>query len=187
MTSLSAIVIPPVLEAYDFSGIGTLVDIAGGHGEILLSILSRYPQMKGVLVDLDHVVAGATPRIAARGLQARCTAVSGDFFKAVPEGGDAYIMKHIIHDWDDEKAAAILQNIRKVLRPNGRVLLLEAVIRPGNEPDFAKLLDIEMLLFPGGRERTEEEFEALFTRAGFAMTRIVPTKSPLCVIEARPR
>jgi hypothetical protein len=186
MTSMSAAVIPAVLEAYDFSHIGTLVDIAGGHGKVLTSILEKYPRMKGVLVDVDHVIAGAKARIEAAGLQGRCTAVAGDFFKAVPAGGDAYIMKHILHDWNDEQAAIILTNIRAQLkgRPNGRVLLLEAVIRPGNEPDFAKVLDIEMLLAPGGRERTEQEFKALFARAGFALSRIVATQSPVCVIEA---
>jgi hypothetical protein len=189
MTSMSAAVIPAVLEAYDFSVIGTLVDVAGGHGEVLMSILKTHAAMKGVLFDRDHVIAGAKPRIEAEGLQGRCTTASGDFFQAVPEGGDAYIMKHIIHDWDDEQAIAILRNIGKVLagRPGGRVLLLESVIRPGNEPDLGKLIDIEMLLMPGGRERTEAEFDALFARAGYTMTRVVPTKSPLSVIEARPR
>jgi hypothetical protein len=189
MTSMSAAVIPAALEAYDFSGIGTLVDVAGGHGQVLTSVLRQYPQMKGVLFDVDHVIAGAKARIEAQGLQARCTTVSGDFFEAVPAGGDAYIMKHIIHDWQDDRAQLILENIRKVLkgRSEGRVLLLESVIRPGNEPDFGKVIDLEMLVTPGGRERTEQEFDALFTRAGYTVTRVIPTKSPLSVIEARPK
>jgi ubiquinone/menaquinone biosynthesis C-methylase UbiE len=107
-------------------------------------------------------------------------------FQAVPEGGDAYIMKHIIHDWDDDRAATILENIRRVMQPGGRVILLESVLLPANQPDFGKLIDLEMLLMPGGRERSEEEFRALFARAGYRMTRTVPTKSPLSVIEARP-
>jgi hypothetical protein len=111
--------------------------------------------------------------------------VSGDFFKAVPEGGDAYIMKHIIHDWDDDRAALILENIRRAMNPGGRVILIESVVLPPNRPDFAKIMDIEMLLLPGGRERTEGEFQALFARAGFEMTRIVQTAAPLSVIEAR--
>jgi hypothetical protein len=178
-------VIPAVLDAYDFSGIATLVDIAGGHGRILTSILQKYPAMRGVLFDLDHVIAGAVPRIEELGLSDRCRALPGDFFAAVPEGGDAYIMKHIIHDWDDDRAAAILGNIRKAMNRGGRVILLEAVVLPGNQPDFAKVIDLEMLLLPGGRERTEGEFRALFARAGFELTRIVPTQSPLSVIEAR--
>ncbi len=185
MTMFSAMVIPAVLEAYDFGGIGTLVDIAGGHGRVLTSILEKYPSMRGVLFDLDHVLAGARPTIDSLGLADRCRTVAGDFFKAVPSGADAYIMKHIIHDWDDERAVTILKNIRAAMNRGGRVILLESVVTPGSQPDFAKIIDLEMLLLPGGRERTEQEFRDLFARAGFELTRIVPTKSPLSVIEAR--
>ena len=185
MTMFSAMVIPAVLEVFDFSGIGTLVDVAGGHGRVLTSILQKYPSMRGVLFDLEHVLTGARAAIDSLGLSDRCRAVSGDFFKAVPAGGDAYIMKHIIHDWDDERAATILKNIRSAMNPGGRVILLESVVAPGNQPDFAKLIDLEMLLMPGGRERTEQEFRDLFARAGFELTRIMPTKSPLSVIEGR--
>src|SRR5436190_4145085 len=187
MTGFSNVVIPAIVESYDFSGIGTLVDIAGGHGAILTAILQKHPGMKGILFDLEHVIAGAKPKIEAQGLAGRVTTGSGDFFKAVPSGGDAYIMKHIIHDWDDDKAALILSNIRKVLPKDGRVILIEAVIPPGNEPGMGKILDLEMLVMPGGRERTEQEFRALFDRAGFNLTRIVPTKSPLSVVEAKPK
>jgi hypothetical protein len=186
MTTISAMAIPAVLEAYDFSGIGTLVDVAGGHGEVLLSILERYPQMRGILFDLDHVVEGARDRIASRGLRERCEAVSGDFFVSVPAGGDAYLMKHIIHDWDDERAIAILRRIHRALegRPRGRVMLLETVLAPANQPDFGKLADIEMLALPGGRERTEEEYAALFAQAGFRLSRVVPTQGAFFVVEA---
>jgi hypothetical protein len=187
MTGFSASVIPAILEAYDFGGIRTLVDIAGGHGAVLTSILDKYPSMKGILFDLDHVIEGAKPRLASLGLANRVTTASGDFFKAVPAGGDAYIMKHIIHDWDDGKATAILKNIRSVLPKDGRVLLLESVIPAGNDPHLGKIIDIEMLVMPGGKERTEEEFRKLFAGAGFALTRIVTTQSPLSVIEATPR
>ena len=188
MTSFSASVIPAVLAAYDFSGINVLVDIAGGHGMVLGSILQKYPAMRGVLFDLEHVLAGATLLDELR-VRDRVTTASGDFFKAVPAGGDAYIMKHIIHDWDDERSMAILKNVRTALagKPEGKLILIEAVIQPGNQPDFSKLIDIEMMLLPGGRERTADEFAALFTRAGFELTRIVPTPSPLCVIEGRVR
>jgi O-methyltransferase domain/Dimerisation domain len=185
MTMFSGMVIPAVLEVYDFSGIGTLVDVAGGHGRVLTSILEKYPAMRGVLFDLEHVVAGAYPGIDRLGLANRCTTATGDFFKAVPQGGDAYIMKHIIHDWNDAEAITILKNIRSAMNPGGRVILLESVIAPGSQPDFGKIIDLEMLLMPGGRERTEQEFRVLFERAGFTLTRIVPTKSPLSVVEAR--
>ena len=187
MTGFSATVIPAVLEAYDFSGITTLVDIAGGHGGVLTAVLQKYPAMKGILFDLDHVIAGALPRIASLGLADRCSTVSGDFFKAVPAGGDAYIMKHIIHDWDDDKASVILENIRKVLPKDGRVILIESVIPPGNEPGLGKIIDLEMLVMPGGRERTEEEFRRLFDRAGYRLARVIPTEAPLSVVEGRPR
>jgi hypothetical protein len=187
MTGFSSVVVPAVLEAYDFSGIRTLVDIAGGHGGVLTAILQKYPSMDGVLFDLDHVIEGARPKIAAQALADRCATATGDFFKAVPAGGDAYIMKHIIHDWDDDKAALILENIGKVLPKDGRVILIESVIPAGNEPALGKIIDLEMLVMPGGRERTEQQFRDLFDRAGFTLTRIVPTQSPLSVVEARPR
>jgi hypothetical protein len=157
MTNFSAAVAPAMLKAYDFSGIGVLVDVAGGHGMILASILRQYPSMRGILFDLEHVVAGAKP-LDELGVRDRCQTVAGDFFTAVPAGGDAYIMKHIIHDWDDERAGVILRNIRKALagKPTGRLILLDAVVKPGDEPDLHKLIDLEMLLLPGGRERTAD-------------------------------
>jgi hypothetical protein len=186
MTGFSADVAPAAVDAYDFSGIDVLVDVAGGHGKVLTSILQRYPRMRGILFDLPHVVAGAAPLIEAAGVTGRCATASGDFFKEVPEGS-AYIMKHILHDWDDARARIILQNIRAKLQgqPNGKVLLLEAVLQPGNAPDLGKLIDLEMLMLPGGRERSESEFRALLASAGFELTRVIPTRSPLSIIEAR--
>jgi hypothetical protein len=188
MTDFSRAIVPAVLEAYDFDGVNVLVDVAGGHGAVLTNILKKYPAMRGILFDLDHVVAGAAPRLRAEGLDGRVQTASGDFFKDVPGGGDLYLMKHIIHDWDDERAATILENIRRALngKPNGRVVLLESVLQPGNEPDLGKLIDLEMLTFPGGLERTSDQFAAVFRRAGFSLSRIVPTRSPIAVIEARP-
>ena len=188
MTSMSAAVIPAVLNAYDFSEIGVLVDVAGGHGHILSSILRQYPNLRGILFDLEHVVAGAHEHVRSLGVAERCHIVHGNFFEAVPGGADGYLMKHIIHDWDDDQAVVILANIRKALdyRPYGRVVLIEAIVPAGPQADLGKLIDLEMMLMPGGRERTEEEFDALFARAGFEMTRVVPTESPLSVIEARP-
>jgi hypothetical protein len=150
-----------------------------------MSILRACPSVKGIVADLGHVVDGAKPRIAKAGLADRMQAVACDFFQSVPAGGDAYIMKHIIHDWDDERASTILKNIATAMgAKKGRVILLESVIAAGNTPDFGKFIDIEMLLFPGGRERTADEFQSLFERSGFRMTKVVPTKSPLSVVEA---
>lgn len=186
MTNFSAGVAPAVLEVYDFGGIGVLVDVAGGHGMLLASILRQYPAMRGVLLDVEHVIAGAKAP-EALGVADRVRKVTGDFFTEVPRGGDAYIMKHIIHDWDDERAGQILRNIRAALegKPHGKVILIEAVVKPGNEPDLSKLIDLEMMLLPGGRERTEAEFAVLFERNGFQLTRVVPTQAPLWVVEAR--
>jgi hypothetical protein len=185
MTTLSAPVISAALEAYDFSQLGVIVDVAGGHGEVLMSILRKCPTVRGVLTDVGHVIDGAKPRIASAGLADRCQAVPCDFFQSVPEGGDAYIMKHIIHDWDDARATKILRNIGKAMgAKRGKVILLESVIAAGAAPDLGKFIDIEMLMMPGGRERSGEEFRTLFDGAGFEMTKIVPTKSPLSVVEA---
>ena len=186
MTALSNQVIPAALEAYDFGGIDLIVDVAGGHGAVLTAILQKYPKMRGVLFDLDHVIAGARPRIATAGLSDRLHTEVGNFFTKVTPGADAYIMKHIIHDWDDERALRILENIRTAMgAKRGRVILLDSVIPPGNTPDFGKIIDLEMLMMPGGKERTADEFEKLFAEAGFQLTKIVPTRSPLSVIEAR--
>ena len=177
MTSFSGVAVKAVLEAYDFSGIETLVDIAGGQGRLINRILDEYPALRGVLFDLPHVIRTAN-------IGDRLELASGDFFVSVPSGGDAYMMKHIIHDWDDERAIKILKNIKQAMNPGARVLVLESVIVDGNGQDFGKLLDIEMLVSPGGKERTAAEYEELFSRAGLRLTRIIPTKSPYSVIEA---
>ena len=184
MTSFSALATAAVTEAYDFSGIKTLIDIAGGHGRLLTTILEANPSTRGVLFDLPHVIEGAREHVAATNAADRVEFASGDFFESVPAGGDAYIMKHIIHDWDDERALTILRNIKRAMNPGGRVLLVESVIAEGNNQDFGKLMDIEMLVSPGGKERTAAEYEDLFARAGFRLTRIVPTQSAYSVIEA---
>ena len=186
MVNFTRTCIGAILEAYDFSSIRKLVDVGGGHGSVVAAILAHYPGMRGILYDLDHVVAGAQPVLAAAGVTDRCEVLPGNFFEAVPAGGDAYIMKHIIHDWDDDKSLTILNNIRGALKnqSGGKVILLEAVVAGPGEPDMAKWIDLEMMAGPGGRERTREEFQRLFEKAGFRLNRIVPTKSPLSVIEA---
>ena len=186
MTDFSAAVIPAVLEAYDFDGIGTLIDIAGGHGEVLCSILEKYPQMQGVLTDFEHVLAHADEVIDRHRVATRIRREPVDFFKGVPTDGDAYIMKHILHDWDDERSRVILHNIREAMGDGpGRLILLETVLSSGNEPHLGKLIDIEMLTLPGGKERTESEWRTLLESGGFRLTRVIEMKSALCVIEAQ--
>jgi O-methyltransferase domain/Dimerisation domain len=186
MTNLSAMAIMPILEVYDFSPFHTVVDVAGGHGFVICEILRKYPAMKGILFDLEDVVQGGEHRICQLALDGRCCTAAGDFFQSVPEGGDLYVMKSIIHDWDDQWALKILANCRRALegQPQGKLLLMEFVVPEGNEPHPAKVIDIEMLFFPGGRERTEAEYGKLLAQAGFRMTRIVPTQSPFSVVEA---
>jgi hypothetical protein len=188
MVNMTEMFVPAVLEAYDFSETQTLVDVGGGHGSVLATVLQRYPKMKGILVDLDHVVAGAHPYLKSTGVADRCQAIACDIFKSVPEGGDTYILKNIIHDWDDERSMTILRNVRTALgkRERARVLLLEIVIGPGSNP-LGYLADIEMMVLPGGRERSELEYRELFDRTGFRLTKIVPTQSPQSVIEAVPK
>ncbi len=186
MTGFSSATAPAVAEAYDFSRFGTVVDVGGGHGTLLAAILKAHPDVRGVVYDAPHVADGAREALRAAGLADRCRVEGGDFFKSVPAGGDAYLMKHIIHDWPDDKATTILRNCRKAVKPGGKLLLVEIVLKPGNEPDLGKILDLEMLVLPSGRERTEAEYAALFAGAGWRLARVVPTKSPVQVIEGEP-
>ena len=183
MTDMSASVAPALVAAYDFSGISVLADIAGGHGFLLSQILKANPAMKGILFDMDHVIAGSGEMLAKYGVADRVDAVSGDFFREVP-AADAYIMKHIIHDWDDQRSIAIMKNIHTAMTGDGKLLLLEMVVPEGNEPHPSKILDLAMLALPGGLERTEAEYAALFEKAGFRLNRVIPTMSPFSVIEA---
>ena len=173
-----------IAAAYDFSGIGTLVDVGGGTGNLLATILQANPHLRGVLYDLPHVAEQARALIAERGLADRCTVVEGDFFESAPTGGDAYMMSHIIHDWTEARCLKILENCRRVLSPSGRLLLVEMVIPPGNDFHPSKVLDMIMLLFTGGQERTEAEYAALLAKAGLTLRRVVPTASPVSVVEA---
>lgn len=184
MRGLTEMINVAALEAYDFSGADKLVDVAGGTGRLISSILSACPRMRGVLFDLPHVIAEAGPLLDAAGVRDRCETSTGDFFRSVPEGGDAYVMKWIIHDWDDEKSTAILKNIRRAMDEKGKLLLIEMVVPEGNQPDLSKFLDLDMMVMTGGRERTEAEFNSLLAASGFKLTRVVRTASPICVIEA---
>ena len=178
-----------VQTAYDFSGINTVVDIGGGNGSQLIELLKANPKMRGILFDLPHVIERAKAACATAGLSGsdvagRIEFVAGSFFDNVPADADAYFMRHIIHDWDDEKSLTILRNCHRAMPAGGRLLIVESVIPPGNEPFAGKFLDLVMLLIPGGKERTEDEYRTLFAQAGFKLSKIVPTGSEVSVIEA---
>jgi hypothetical protein len=186
MTGGSAIAAQSILASYDFGGIERLADIGGGHGVLLASILQKYPAMRGVLFDLPEVVAGVPQdRLAACG--GRLSVEAGSFFERVPHGCDAYMMKHIIHDWSDEHCRTILRLIRAQLPAHGRLLVCELVMPEEPGPAPAKMLDIEMLVMTvGGKERTPREFGELFASAGLKLGRVVTTPTPICVVEALP-
>jgi hypothetical protein len=175
-----------VVDAYDFADIGTLVDVGGGYGVLLAAILTAHPHLKGVLIDQPHVVAGAGPKLEEAGLAGRCETVAGDFFQSVPDGGDAYILKHVLHDWDDDRCVSILGNCRRAISNQGRLMVIEILVTPGNEPDYGKYLDLNMLVLTKGRERTEAQYRTLFEAAGFTLSRVVATRSELSIIEGRP-
>jgi SAM-dependent methyltransferase len=173
-----------VADAYDFSTVDSVVDVGGGNGTFMSAVLPRYEQLRGVLFDLPPVIERARPALARLG--DRCEAVAGDFFDSVPAGHDAYVLSHIIHDWDEERALTVLRNCHEAMGPNGRLLLVESVVPPGDEPHPAKMLDMLMLVCTGGMERTEDEYADLLGRAGFRLMRVIPTASPVSVIEAVP-
>jgi len=174
------------VEAYDFTGIETLVDVGGGHGHLLMKVLDANPSMRGIVFDQAEVVQGAHAEIETRGLARRCDIQSGDFFQSVP-AGDAHIMSFIIHDWHDEPSTTILRNIHRAQPAHGKVLLVESVLPEGNAKHFGKVIDMEMLALANGRERTADEFEALLDGAGFRLARIVETESPIAIIEGTRR
>lgn len=183
MTSMSLGSSIAVIRAYDFSGISELVDIGGGHGFLLASVLEKYPTMTGVLYDTTPIVEEAKELLEKHGVANRCKTVGGNFFESAPSGGDAYMMKHIIHDWNDAECGMILKNCRKGITEGGKLLVIEMVVPTGNEPSLSKLLDLQMLAVLPGCERTEAEYSTLFSEAGFKLTKIVPTMSPYSVIE----
>jgi O-methyltransferase domain len=174
-----------VIDAYAFDGIRSIVDVGGGHGFLLATILARNPQMRGTLYDAPHVVEGARNG-PLRPLTDRCNFASGDMFSSMPAGADAYIMKHIIHDWPDDLCLKILKACRKNVNAGGKLLVVDNVIQPGNDFSPGKFLDLQMLIFPGGRERTEKEFRELFAAAGWQLNRVIPTAVPESIVEGVP-
>jgi O-methyltransferase domain/Dimerisation domain len=186
MTSMSSVELSDILAAYDFSRFERIVDVGGGHGLLLHGILSANPLLYGVLADQPSVVAGATA-LRTRTIGDRCEVVGIDFFESVPEGADAYVAKHVIHDWNDRDAIRILKNCRRAIRHDGTVLLIELILKPANQPDLARFYDLQMLVMaPGGRERTETEFRALLGEAGFTLKRVIPTAGFVSIIESQP-
>ncbi len=172
-----------VIDAYDFSALDVLVDLGGGNGSALESILLAHPKLHGILFDLPSVIERARIRLESSQLSSRCSFVSGDFFEPIPIQANALMMRHVIHDWEDAAALTILQNCHEVLPPGGKLLLVESVIPSGNTRFRAKFLDLAMMLIPGGRERTEQEYRDLYEQSGFRLADIVPTDLEISVLE----
>ncbi|HET6467429.1 MAG TPA: methyltransferase [Geminicoccaceae bacterium] len=186
MTSRTGQETAAVTGAYDWPA-GTIVDVGGGQGALLTAILARRPEARGILFDLPHVIDAARRPIEEKGLAARCELVGGDFFDRVPAGGDLYLIKRVLHDWDDGRAAAILRCCRAAMAADARLLVIEHVLPPGNAPSWGKLLDLQMLvLTPGGQERDEAGFHGLLATAGFRLERVLPAGPTASLIEALP-
>lgn len=185
MTEFQRLAHAAVLEAYDFAGIDTLTDVGGSHGDLLVAILNAHPRIRGVLFDQPSVIERAQAKLDGSPVRERIELVGGDFFAGVPEGSSAYLLSTIIHDWDDDEAATILAGCRRAMAPGGRVLLAERVVADDDRRDFAKLMDLEMMVLPGGRERTEREYARLFERAGLRLVRVHRSSTPMHVIEAQ--
>jgi C-methyltransferase len=185
MTNFSELAVDAVTAAYDFTGYRTIVDVAGGHGRLLAGILAAAPNATGVLFDLPHVVTGAEPLLRKHHVADRVRIIEGSFFEAIPEGGDLYVLKNIIHDWPDDRARQILKTVRAATRDGATLLLVECVIPPHDRDFVAKWMDLGMLVDNTGRERTGEEYQNLLQQRGFHMIRIVPTASPFSIVEAK--
>ena len=172
-----------ILDAYDFSGFKTIVDIGGGSGALLAMILTRHKDSSGVVFDQPHVVEGARPTLMEAGMADRCTTVGGNMFESVPGGADAYTMKSILHDWTDEECVQILETVKTAMEPHAKLLILENIVGPPNEDSFTKLSDLNMLVLPGGLERTKDEWQRLLDSVGFRISSIVPTAAGIAIIE----
>lgn len=185
MTSVSEMAVAPVVAAYDFSPFSTIVDVGGGHGRLLAAIIAATPGARGVLYDLPQVVAGAPELLAKHGVAERVRAESGSFLDGVPAGGDAYVLKNVIHDWPDAEAVAILRNIRAAADPGATLLLVEFVIPDHDRGFMGKWADMEMLVQVAARERTADEYRKLYEQAGFRLTRVLPTAGPISIVEGK--
>jgi DNA-binding transcriptional ArsR family regulator len=186
MSALTGASNAAILDAYDFGRFETVVDVGGGNGALLAGILDRHPAVRGVVFDQPHVVANARAFLAERGLADRCEVSAGSFFDSVPSGADAYVLKTIIHDWEDPEAEAILHTCRRAMGPTAMLLVIEQELGGPNERPPAKFSDLNMLVAPGGQERTRDEYATLFAATGFELTRTIPTAGTLQVFEAAP-
>jgi hypothetical protein len=184
MTNVSSMLAYAVLLAYDFAGISSIVDVGGGHGKFMEKILQFNPDITGTVFDTASTIERAKQQLGNTNCNRRCLYVAGDFFTSVPQGADAYLLCGVIHDWDDRRAVTILRNCRKVMTKNSRLLLVEMVVPDAVSASFSKLLDLNMLVMNGGRERTKAEFSALLAAADYRQTRIVSTMAPQSIIEA---
>lgn len=185
MNNSSKLEVAAMMEAYDFSGFQTLVDVGGGYGKMIGMLLQRYPHSHGILFDEPYVIDRCLPTLKEHGIVERCEVVSGSFFESVPPGGDAYLLKYIIHNWDDEQAISILKNCRQAMPDCGKILIMEQVILENDTSSLAKMSDLNMFVVcPGGKERTEKEFKAILEQAGLELVRIVPTTEGICIIES---
>jgi hypothetical protein len=184
MSCTSSLIIPSVLAAYDFSRARTIVDVGGGNGRLLSAVLTAVPSAHGVLFDLPANEADGRRHLEAAGVGPRSEVRTGSFFDDIPRGGDLYVLKHIIHDWDDIRAGMILSRLREAMAPGATVVLIESVLPFDNRPHLGKFLDLDMLIFAGGRERTRLEYGTLLATAGFRLTRVIPTASHLSIVEA---
>jgi hypothetical protein len=184
MTSFSSGIAKAVAAIYDFSGAETIADIGGGHGILLSTIIGANPQAKGILFDQPQVVAGAGNLLAEAGVSERIEVVSGNFFAEIPVTADIYLMKHIIHDWNNEQSVSILSNLAKTAPAGSKLLLVESVVEEDNSPSMSKVMDLNMLVMTGGKERTATEYAALFEKTGFRLTNVYPTPSPVQIVEA---
>jgi hypothetical protein len=190
MADLTRMLAVAVAAAYDFTPFRSVVDVGGGNGALLVGILGANPTLRGVVFDLPSAAGRARQKITESGLADRCQVVGGDFFAEVPAGGDAYLLKHVIHDWNDERAVAILKNCHRAMGPAGRLLIVEGIYPPriDQSPEHrgAAANDVNMLVNTGGRQRSQDEFRSLYEAAGFTLTRIVPTQARVAVIEGAP-
>jgi O-methyltransferase domain/Dimerisation domain len=177
MTNLRTPISQAVVATYDFSEFNTIVDVGGAQGSLISAIVQSYPHLNGILFDVPEIIANVS-------VDDNIQTVAGNFFEFVPSGGDAYLMRWIVHDWDDEKSSIILKNCHQAMPDYGKLLLVESLIPPSNESSPAKFIDLIMLMLTGGRERTEEEYRSLLRSSGFELTRVIPTPSMLSIIEA---
>lgn len=188
MGDVNAMLDGAISHGYDFSPFSRIVDVGGGSGSLLALVLAQNPNSTGVVFDLPHVIEDARLFMATQGLTRRCDFVAGDFFNNIPSGGDAYLLKWILHDWDDDRSVAILQNCRRAMSKNSKLLVFESAIPAGNDPFLSKFMDLNMMVMNGGRERTAEEYRSLLKAGGFNLTRVVPTHAEqlMAVIEGEP-